>query len=316
MFCVFIAVLTIAGLRRYAVPFVVAMAVGVAIVPPLVGWQRGVDVESGLTVLLVAFAMYGFFGIIRSNVELAAARSEVARLAAENERTRIARDLHDLLGHSLTTITVKAALARRLADLDPERAAIEIGEVEQLSRRALTDVRSAVAGYREVRLADELAGAREILRAAGIEADLPATVDVVDERLVELFGWVVREGVTNVVRHSRAHRCAITVGSSWVEIVDDGRGADGRGVDGRSAEVGSGIVGLRERVGAYAGTVEVGPLEAGTVEVGAVEVGAVDAGGRTRGWRLRAAVALVPAPSSSGPVLTRPHRAAVRAPAS
>ena len=91
----------------------------------------------------------------------------MARLAAENERSRIARDLHDLLGHSLTTITVKAGLANRLAGRDPDRAAKEIGEVEQLTRSALADVRAAVDGYRDVTLAGELASAQEVLRAAG-----------------------------------------------------------------------------------------------------------------------------------------------------
>ncbi len=95
----------------------------------------------------------------------------MARLAAEGERSRIARDLHDLLGHSLTTITIKAGLARRLSATDPERAAAEIGEVEDIARRSLADVRAAVAGYREVSLAGELATGRELLRAAGIEAD-------------------------------------------------------------------------------------------------------------------------------------------------
>jgi two-component system sensor histidine kinase DesK len=206
--------------------------------------------------------MWGFFHIVRSHRELTAARAEVARLAAENERSRIARDLHDLLGHSLTTITVKAGLARRLAPRDPERAASEIGEVEDLARSALTDVRAAVSGYRELTLAGELAGAREVLRAAGIEAQAPGAVEVADPAHAELFGWVLREGVTNVVRHSGAHSCTIAIGPTWLEIEDDGRGTGPRaGTDG------SGLAGLRER-GAAAG---------GTIRAGA---------GR-RGWRLR-----------------------------
>ena len=111
-------------------------------------WHATAQYGNGLAVILVGLAMFGFFSIIRSNAELAAARSEVARLAAENERSRIARDLHDLLGHSLTTITVKAGLARRLAERgDNERAAAEIAGVEELTRRSLADVRAAVSGY-------------------------------------------------------------------------------------------------------------------------------------------------------------------------
>src|SRR6266511_2429671 len=184
--------------------------------------------------------------------ELAAARAEVARLAAENERTRIARDLHDLLGQSLTAITVKAGLARRLA----ERG--------------------------------------EPARAAGILAGLPGSVDIVDPSLSELFGWVVREGVTNVVRHSRATHCTVTLGPGWIEIVDDGhaqredRSLLGPGASARSERseprsrerrpgqsqasaigglsepgAGTGLVGLRERVAASGGTVDVRPLAPG-----------------------------------------------------
>src|SRR5581483_3038306 len=102
------------------------------------------------------------------------------------------------------------------------------------------DVRAAVAGHREVTLAGELATAREVLRAAGITAEIPGSVDAVDPALSELFGWVVREGVTNVVRHSRAPVCTITLGPRWIEIVDNGKG----GFPG----AGNGLGGLRERL--------------------------------------------------------------------
>jgi two-component system sensor histidine kinase DesK len=256
---VYIVVVTTGRFGRYAVPMVAAMAATAAFAPALVpSWHAGVEPSWLITVPLVGVAMWGFFGIIRSNVELAAARAEVARLAAENERTRIARDLHDLLGHSLTAITVKAGLARRLAERgEHARSTAEIGEVERLSRRTLADVRAAVAGHRDITLAGELATAREVLRAAGILAELPGSVDVVDPALSELFGWVVREGVTNVVRHSRATHCTVTLGPDRVEITDDGRGGLG------STAAATGLVGLRERVAALGGTVEARPLSPG-----------------------------------------------------
>ncbi len=252
VFCVYIAVLTVAGFRRYALPIVVAMAAVIIYVPTLVpSWHSGTDYESGITVLLVSLAMVGFFEIIRSNMALAEARAEVARLAAENERSRIGRDLHDLLGHSLTTITVKAGLARRLAERgDTERATAEITEVETLTRRSLADVRAAVSGFHDVTLAGELATARAVLRASGIAADLPGAVDSVPPDRQELFGWVVREGITNVVRHARATTCTVRFTPDWIEIVDDGRGVNSGG-----GEPGNGLTGLRARVGEYGGTV-------------------------------------------------------------
>jgi two-component system sensor histidine kinase DesK len=141
-----------------------------------------------------------------------------------------------------------------------------MAEVEALARRTLADVRAAVANYRDVTLAGELATGHELLRAAGVAADLPRAVDVVDSAHQELFGWVVREGLTNVVRHAHASSCAVRLASSWVEIVDDGVGAA------EAASPGSGLSGLRERVAAAGGVVEAGPL-------------------RPRGWRLRVSLA-------------------------
>jgi two-component system, NarL family, sensor histidine kinase DesK len=270
----YIVVLSLAVLGRRAAPIVVALVLLALFLPPLVpSWHTGVDVDAAMTTALVAVAMYGFFEVIRSNRALTEARAEVAGLAAEAERARIARDLHDLLGHSLTTITVKAGLARRLSAVDPERAAREIAEVEELARRSLADVRTAVTGYREVSLTGELASGRELLRVVGIEADLPGSTDVVRSDLHELFGWVVREGLTNVVRHAQAGRCTVTLSRDAVEIVDDGMasarvGAAAGGLDG------SGLRGLRERVAAACGTVEAGPV--GTAVHG--------------GWRLRVEV--------------------------
>jgi two-component system sensor histidine kinase DesK len=257
VFFVYISVLTVAGLRQYSAPVIGTMMVLTLVAPKIFpGWTGDYDYSDALAIALVGLAMYGFFAIVQSNIDLAAARAEVARLAAENERSRIARDLHDLLGHSLTTITVKAGLARRLAERgNHERSAEEIAEVESLSRRTLSDVRAAVAGHREVTLAGELATAREVLRASGVIAELPASVDVVDPELSELFGWVLREAITNVVRHSHATHCTVLLGPRSIAVLDDGRG----GVAG----AGNGLVGLRERVAATGGIVSAGPARPG-----------------------------------------------------
>ena len=181
-----------------------------------------------MAVPVVALVTFAVLKVMEGNRALTEARAELARLAAENERFRIARDLHDLLGHSLTTITVKAGLARQLGDSDPARALEEIAEVETLSRQSLADVRAAVTNYRDVTLVGELATGRELLRAAGVSTDLPRAVDVVDPARRELFGWVVREGLTNVARHAHASWCAVRLSGSSVEVVDDGMGEPDR----------------------------------------------------------------------------------------
>src|SRR6185436_7841571 len=141
-----------------------------------------------------AVAIFGITSMMRRNIDLIKAHEENAELLVENERTRFARDLHDILGHSLTVITVKAELAGRLMDADPVRAKAEIADLERLSRDALADVRRAVEGYRELTLPGELARAREALRSAGIEADLPGSAEDVPSDMREVFAWAVREG--------------------------------------------------------------------------------------------------------------------------
>ena len=256
--CVFITLLTVARLGARSAPLVAVMSVAALLVPVAVGsWHVSlaksfVDVTP-VAIPVVALVMAGVMQVIRSNQALAEARAEMARLAAENERMRIARDLHDLLGHSLTTITVKAGLARRLGSADPAGAVAQIAEVEELGRKALTEVRAAVSGYREVTLASELARGRELLRASGITAHLPTATEVADPARQELFGWAVREGLTNVIRHARARSCEVRVSASCVEIIDDGHGS--------AAAPGNGLSGLRERAAAAGGGVDAGPVQ-------------------------------------------------------
>ncbi len=253
---VFVSVVTVIKFGERALIVPAALTLVAIFVPPAIpSWHdtigTGFANGTAIAIPLASLAMFGFARVIRGNQALADARSELARLASENERMRIARDLHDLLGHSLTTITVKAELASRLAHRDTDRALREIAEVAALSRRALGDVRAAVSNYRDVTLAGELATGRELLRAAGIAAELPPAVDVVDDDAQELFGWVLREGLTNVVRHSHAQSCTVRISPSSVEISDDGVGT-ARGS-------GNGLDGLAERVASAGGLMEAGP---------------------------------------------------------
>ena len=218
------------------------------------------DLLGGMFILpvscvLTAFALRGTRYLVSVNAELAEARDELARNAVAEERLRFARDLHDLLGHSLSLIALKSELAGRLAERDPVRARQEMADVEAAARRALAEVRDAVSGYRQVSLVQALAEARSALSAAGIdlrattEGDpLPAAVDAV-------LGWVVREATTNVLRHSGARSVVVdltaTADRVRLTVTDDGRGG--------AAPRGIGLAGLAERVEALGGRLESGP---------------------------------------------------------
>lgn len=206
----------------------------------------------------VSVAQIGMFGVIRANAQLRDAREELAALAVTAERERMARDLHDVLGHSLTTITVKAGLARRLLERgEHAQAAEEVADMERLGRQAMSDVRATVSANRVASLPHELAGAAEALRAAGIAADLPHAVDDVPAGRQEVFAYVVREGVTNCIRHSGASRCTVRLSPVSVEVVDDGIGSPA------TTPPGNGIRGLTERLAVIGGWVDAGPTESG-----------------------------------------------------
>jgi two-component system sensor histidine kinase DesK len=224
-----------------------------------------------LLCLLTAFALQGTRHLLSLNSQLVEARDELARNAVAEERLRFARDLHDLLGHSLSLIALKSELAGRLAERDPARAREEMADVEAVARRALAEVRDAVSGYRQVSLAQALAEARSALSAAGITLRGPARTPSLPGKVDGVLGWVVREATTNVLRHSGAgvvtvdliaddHRAVLTV-------TDDGRGATG------AVGRGAGLAGLGERVEALRGRLDAGA-----------------AGGR--GFRLRAELPL------------------------
>lgn len=231
---------------------VAGVAAGASMVVP--GWER--DLEFPLLAVIAGFVMWSVRQVIVRNAELVRTREENELLLLEGERNRFARDLHDILGHSLTVIAVKAELARRLLEVGDERAAGELADVERLSRDALADVRRAVHGYREITLPGELARARGVLSAAGIRADLPSSADDVGGELRELFAWTIREAVTNIVRHSRARTAEIELTSTRLRITNDGVDPSVEPQLDRPLG-GSGLVGLRERVDALGGTMTV-----------------------------------------------------------
>ncbi len=221
------------------------------------GWTESVLFLPAIIVSISAM-MAAFGRNIAAMNALRATRDQMATMAVERERSRVARDLHDILGHSLTVITVKSELAGRLVDVDPAQARAEIGEVEALARGALADVRTTVAGYRGVTVAGELAAARAALDAAGIAAELPTATENVPADRRELAGWIVREGVTNVIRHAQASRCRVRLSGRSVSIEDDGVGPASA-----TATAGSGLIGLRERVEGAGGRLTLGRSDLG-----------------------------------------------------
>lgn len=242
----------------------VVLAVGMLVIDAAAG--ETLSWELALTLVALTAFMVGFADNIRLNIELRATREELAVAAVTAERERIGRDLHDILGHSLTAIAVKAGLARRLLGSDPAGAAVEIGDVESLARDALKDVRATASGYREVSLAAELVVAAAVLRAAGITADLPATADDVDPAARETFGYVLREAITNVVRHSGALHCRVVLDACSIEISDDGVGVGGSAPSG----TGSGLQNLANRLATKGGTIRSAPTDHGGYAVRAV----------------------------------------------
>jgi two-component system, NarL family, sensor histidine kinase DesK len=192
----------------------------------------------------------------RKDHRLRVAQASVEEMARIAERERIGRDLHDLLGHTLSVIVLKSEVASRLAERDPVRAMQEIREVERISREALGEVRKAVRGYRSEGLLDEIANAERVLVGAGITPEismtppaLPPTLGADGERAL---AYALREAVTNVVRHAGATRCWIRLaedrGRMQLEVRDNGRGG--------LAPEGSGLSGMRERLRQVAGTLE------------------------------------------------------------
>lgn len=218
-------------------------------------------VQGGILIPATGFTTLGLSRAVMTARELQRAREEIARLAVSEERLRIARDLHDLLGHKLSLITLKSELAGRLVMLAPERAVEEIHDIESVAREALRETRETISGYRQPTLLTELHAAREILAAAGITCDCEVESMTIPATIEAVLASAVREGVTNVIRHSRAKHCTIRImqdgQNASAVILDDGQQKTGP-LHALTGAPGSGLRGLAERVAVYNGSLEAG----------------------------------------------------------
>ncbi|MDQ8045693.1 MAG: histidine kinase [Solirubrobacteraceae bacterium] len=263
---------------RWGILAAVAAVTVIEPIAPLMGSTRSDTSDLLSTAFSTLMAGAITLGIRRMRVvmwELHSARMDAQRLATAEERVRIARDLHDVLGHSLTVISMRSQLAARLVERgEIDRAGAEIKAVEELSRSAMTDVREAVAGYRVRPFAAELAAAEATLGGAGLIVEVERPTEQLPAAGEEALAFVMREGVTNVLRHSSAGRCAIAVrhtpSSVVVELVDDGRGIGtpvhvigGPDQPDAAGSDGNGLRGLAERLAAVGGTLSAGDAPTG-----------------------------------------------------
>ena len=239
---------------------ITVLALGKAV---LFGDKLSLAAGVGLAGLFGGVSNVLYMRTLRQDAELRLSQSEVRRLATLAERERIGRDLHDLLGHTLSLVALKSELARRLALAEPARAQREMAEVERVARHALTEVRAAVTGMRRSDLAAELVSARLMLEASGValEGGLPEGVQL-PERIEASLALVLREAVTNIHRHARASRARVAFSirdhGIDMQIGDNGRGG--------LAAHGNGVSGMRERVRALGGTLSIeSPLRRGTL---------------------------------------------------
>ncbi len=241
----------------------VVVIVPLAFAGSILAWLRGAAPGDAFTVwygtLTSGSIIATILRLFASIRELRETREELAKVAVSEERLRFARDLHDLLGHTLSVMVIKAQAVRKLIPRDGAVAAEQAADIEAIGRDALRQVRLAVTGYRGRGLDAELDGARTALRDAGIELAVRQKGTPLPGEAEALLGWAVREGVTNVIRHSGAGHCEISVagtdGTAVLSVRDDGRGG--------SADKGNGLNGLTERVSGADGRLEAGPADGG-----------------------------------------------------
>jgi two-component system sensor histidine kinase DesK len=257
---IYLGVATIILPDRPALLALTGITATTVVVDAIAGVSRSNIAFNAFLTAALGVAMLGVRRLFEMIADLRDARDEIARLTVAEQRSRFARDLHDVLGHNLSVIALKSQVARRTITTDPDVATAAIDDVETVARQSLRDVRELVSGYRQRPLDQELDVASELLTSAGIDPLIERPAELPEPPADELLAWALREGTTNVLRHSRAGRCRITLdtgdGEARLEIVDDGTPTV------ESAN-GSGLRGLRERLAAAGGTLDAGPTDGG-----------------------------------------------------
>ncbi|MFI6348751.1 sensor histidine kinase [Streptomyces sp. NPDC050560] len=254
---------------RWLAWLIICMSVAAALIS---AWRSGWESAGiGYGTFISGMVTASLLALRETVIELRETREELARTAVESERLRFSRDLHDLLGHTLSVIVVKSEAARRIAHRDLGAALTQVTDIESVGRQALTEIREAVTGYREGSLATELDRARSALTAAGIEPVVRQSGPPLPARTEALLGWVVREAVTNAVRHSAASRCEIAVAGRAervsLTVSDNGRGAAAERPAAQPVVGGTGLKGLTERLSAAGGSLAAGPGARGGFQV-------------------------------------------------
>ncbi|MBO0884233.1 MAG: hypothetical protein J2P17_28680, partial [Mycobacterium sp.] len=237
--------------------WVLYAATAAAMVPPILLWKMGpLGAGYGVSVTLVTgLVVFGVSSLSGLVTELHAARSELARMAVTKERLRVARDIHDLLGYSLSSINLKSELAYRLLPTAADRARNEVADVLGISRQALADIRLVASGYRNMSLATEIDSATSVLDSAKITVHTDLTTTPLPQAIDTVLAIVVREAITNILRHSKAEHCTITTtqknGTVTLHITNDGAEPP---TDPPTDHSGSGLTNLADRLTTIGGT--------------------------------------------------------------
>lgn len=248
----------IIGVLMFALPLRWAHAGAIILVAALFIPVVFIDGYSFVSLGIIGAGVYLSTAGARYYEKLSAENEEqAARAAVLDERDRLARDVHDTLGHSLTVIALKADLAGKLLEKSPNQARTELADVAELARRALAETRATVADMRNRTIGDELPRIVQAAEEAGLEVTVNGDPDDVDPSHRILFGWIAREGVTNVIRHAGATSLRIHLAPESITITDNGTGM--------SAPYGNGLSGLDERVAAAGGKLEIRDGHPGTV---------------------------------------------------